>query len=170
MDQLCFALLWHWTPESWDTLVTSRRLGSASAQDLVGNRTTTGLINKPCDSIHTTSYALDPMFVLAVGKKKVTDKLTLSWVEDRVMDLFVLTHRLTIPGKEMGLVICKKSVNFNSQLPRNTLLAAQKRDTPLGQTALFLIRFGRLCWITIVMLSWMCWPKENCKAFCIEKL
>ena len=52
-----------------DTLVTSSWLGSTSAQDLVGNRTTMGLINKPCDSIHTTSYALDLVLVLALGKK-----------------------------------------------------------------------------------------------------
>lgn len=130
-DQLCFAPLWHWTPESWDTSATSSQLGSASAQDLVGNRTTMGLINKPCDSIHTTGYALDLVFVLALGEK-VMDKLTLSWVEDRVMDLFVFIHRLTIPGEEMGLMICKKSVNLSSKLPRNTWLAIQKCNTPLG--------------------------------------
>lgn len=48
------------------------------AQDLTGNRTIKELINISCDIIHATSYTLELVFVLALEKKKVMDKLTLS--------------------------------------------------------------------------------------------
>lgn len=56
----------------------SHWVGSTLAQDLTGNRTTKELVNISCDIIHATSYTLELVFVLALEKKKVMDKLTLS--------------------------------------------------------------------------------------------
>lgn len=152
-----FASLWHWPCESWDTLVISSWLGPISAEEPMGNRTIMGLFIKPCDSRHwipdkhTGHHQLcfrNSVCIDTREKKEVMDKLPLPWIEDRVMDQFVCLytqadHSWWGDGSDDAQEKC----GFEFQTKRNTWLAVQKHNTPLGQSALFLIKSRRLSWV-----------------------